>query len=127
MKPKRLITEETAEKIEALTAAVHHALTYSQEVGWKSVDEFLPEDGQVVIALAGDEVGQPYCNPEECMSVAVFQKLIEDEDYGDRENVFIGDQYDYADGEVTHWLPLPGFPAEIAAKLKKEETSDEAL
>lgn len=127
MKTNPIISADTQLKIDAIVEAVRHSLTYSQEIGWKNVEEFLPEDGQIVIALAGDEVGQPYCGVEECMSVAVFRKLLEDDDYGDRENVFIGEQYDYADGEVTHWLPLPGLPAEIAAKIRKEEKEDAAL
>lgn len=96
---------------------------------WRHVKDELPKDGQIVVtcSLTSLEASAecPGVEPISAFGVAVFRKEVE---YGDddepeyrerRENVFCSEMWDWPDGEVEWWMPMPNLPeAGLKAYMK---------
>ena len=65
---------------------------YSKQNGWISVDERLPEDGEIVLTV-DSEGEREVCFYEEAMK-GIFQR------FGGLVKIF----------NITHWMPLPEAP-----------------
>lgn len=86
---------------------------------WRKAEEELPENGQIVITASLDSLRCKESDPVSAFGVAVFRKEVtygegdvEPEYVETRENVFCSEMWDWPDGEVTWWMPMPMLPEE---------------
>lgn len=86
---------------------------------WRNAEEELPENGQIVITASLDSLRCKESDPVAAFGVAVFRKEVtygegdvEPEYVETRENVFCSEMWDWPDGEVTWWMPMPMLPEE---------------
>lgn len=101
--------------------------TEKRKTPWRSVADELPKDGQIVVTVSLSSLECPQSAVESAFGVAVFRKEVvygegerEPEYVEHRENVFCTDMWDYPDGEVTSWMPMPMLPAkEMAAYMAR--------
>lgn len=118
---RRAADPEAEALLKGVASAIEETLNKGINARWNRVEDRLPENGQVVVALCGDDLGEAHITFNECFAVATFCKSLDYED-GEppRKNVFCTDTYDYCDGDVTHWTPLPKLPKELLTKIKED-------
>ena len=116
---RRASDPEAEALLKGVASAIEETLNKGINARWNRVEDRLPENGQMVVALLGDCLGDPNLTFDECFTVATFVERLDYEDGSEvRKNVFCGYDFDYPDGEVTHWAPLPELPKELLTKIK---------
>lgn len=119
---RRAADPETEAMLKGVASAIEETLNKGINARWNRVEDRLPENGQMVVALLGDCLGDPNLAFDECFTIATFVERLDYDDGSEaREKVFCGYAFDYSDGEVTHWAPLPELPKELLTKSNNDK------
>ena len=75
-----------------------------KRIGWISVKDRLPEDGEGVLALVSGKCGN-----------VTFESAYELAEYSKKDGWILCYFPEFADPDVSHWMPLPELPKEDEA------------
>jgi len=102
--------KQNPEAVKAMRAALAKQVP-AQEQDWISVNDRLPSDGDVVIAWAGDHI-----------VIERWEERHEAPLGWSSATIPIGPAWDDHEFEdITHWMPLPPAPAQLAQSADKAE------
>ena len=108
------LDNEAADKIEVQAGLLkygsnkihdlEHELDAMKRIGWISVKDRLPEDGEGVLALVSGKCGN-----------VTFESAYELAEYSKKDGWILCYFPEFADPDVSHWMPLPEPPKEDEA------------